>query len=89
MRAQPKASHFVNGNWVEDSAGAQIEITYPGTGEVIAKLHAATPAVIDAAISGCCGGAERLGRVASGGTRTRVDPRRGDHSRARRGTGAA
>ncbi|TMV92680.1 betaine-aldehyde dehydrogenase [Thioclava sp. BHET1] len=52
MKAQPKASHFVNGEWMEDSAGEVIEVTYPGTGEVIAKLHAATPAVIEAAISG-------------------------------------
>lgn len=52
MRAQPKASHFVNGGWMEDEAGEPLIVTYPGTGEVIAKLHAATPAVIDAAISG-------------------------------------
>lgn len=52
MRAQPKASHFVNGDWMEDSAGEIIEVIYPGTGEVIARLHAATPAVVDAAISG-------------------------------------
>ncbi|KEO56158.1 betaine-aldehyde dehydrogenase [Thioclava pacifica] len=52
MRAQPKASHFVNGDWMEDDAGEPLIVTYPGTGEVIARLHAATPAVIDAAISG-------------------------------------
>ncbi|OOY07834.1 betaine-aldehyde dehydrogenase [Thioclava sp. F36-7] len=52
MRAQPKASHFVNGDWMEDTDGDELIVTYPGTGEVIAKLHAATPAVIDAAISG-------------------------------------
>ncbi|MBC7147178.1 MAG: betaine-aldehyde dehydrogenase [Thioclava marina] len=52
MRAQPKASHFVNGDWLEDTAGDELIVTYPGTGEVIAKLHAATPAVIDAAIAG-------------------------------------
>ncbi|KFE36839.1 betaine-aldehyde dehydrogenase [Thioclava atlantica] len=52
MRAQPKASHFVNGAWMEDEAGDALIVTYPGTGEVIAKLHAATPAVIDAAIEG-------------------------------------
>ncbi|WP_417807366.1 betaine-aldehyde dehydrogenase [Thioclava sp.] len=52
MKAQPKASHFVNGDWMEDGAGEVIEVTYPGTGEVIARLHAATPAVIEAAITG-------------------------------------
>lgn len=52
MKAQPKASHFVNGDWLEDTAGAPIEVIYPGTGEVIARLHAATPAVLEAAIAG-------------------------------------
>ncbi|OCX59966.1 betaine-aldehyde dehydrogenase [Thioclava sp. SK-1] len=51
MKAQPKASHFVNGAYLEDTAGDVIEVTYPGTGEVIAMLHAATDAVIDTAIS--------------------------------------
>ncbi len=52
MRAQPKASHFVNGDWMEDTSGAPIEVIYPGTGEVIARLHAATPAVVEAALAG-------------------------------------
>ena len=52
MRAQPKASHFVNGAYVEDQAGAPIEVIYPATGEVIAVLHEATPAVIEAALAG-------------------------------------
>ena len=52
MRAQPQASHFVNGAWLEDAAGAVIESRYPGTGEVVARLHEATPAVIEAAIAG-------------------------------------
>lgn len=52
MRAQPKASHFVNGAYLEDTAGAVIETIYPATGEVIARLHEATPAVIEAAIAG-------------------------------------
>ena len=52
MRAQPKASHFINGDWVEDRAGEPFEVIYPGTGEVIARLHMATPAVIEAALAG-------------------------------------
>ena len=52
MRAQPKASHFVNGAYVEDTAGAEIAVIYPATGEVIARLHEATPAVIEAALAG-------------------------------------
>lgn len=51
MRAQPKASHFIDGEYVEDTAGAVIDCIYPATGEVIAKLHAATPEIVEKAIS--------------------------------------
>ena len=47
---QPTASHFINGRYVEDTAGEVIEVVYPHTGAVIATLHAATPAIIDAAL---------------------------------------
>lgn len=48
---QPTASHFVNGAYLEDTAGEVIEVIYPATGAVIAKVHAATPAVIEAAMT--------------------------------------
>jgi betaine-aldehyde dehydrogenase len=51
MKAQPKASHFIDGDYVEDTAGTVIESIYPATGEVIAKLHAATPAIVERAIA--------------------------------------
>ncbi|WP_432450217.1 betaine-aldehyde dehydrogenase [Aliiroseovarius marinus] len=51
MRAQPEASHFINGAYVEDSSGAEIEVIFPATGEVIAKLHSATPAIVDQALN--------------------------------------
>ena len=51
MRAQPKASHFIAGAWVEDPTGAAFESIFPATGEVVARLHGATPAVIDQALS--------------------------------------
>ncbi|TWD48220.1 betaine aldehyde dehydrogenase [Agrobacterium vitis] len=51
MKAQPKASHFIDGEYVEDSAGTVIESIYPATGEVIARLHAATPAIVERAIA--------------------------------------
>jgi betaine-aldehyde dehydrogenase len=51
MQTQPQASHFVDGQYLEDTAGDLIEVIYPATGEVIAKVHAATPAVIEAAIT--------------------------------------
>lgn len=52
MNAQPTASHFVNGAYLEDKDGAPIEVIYPATGAVIAVVHEATPAVIEAALAG-------------------------------------
>ncbi|AFL49267.1 betaine-aldehyde dehydrogenase [Sinorhizobium fredii] len=51
MKAQPQASHFIDGEYVEDTAGTLIESIYPATGEVIARLHAATPAIVERAIA--------------------------------------
>lgn len=51
MQAQPEASHFVDGTWLEDSTGEPIEVIYPGSGAVIAVVHEATPAVIEAALA--------------------------------------
>jgi len=51
MRAQPQASHFIDGEYVEDTDGTVIESIYPATGEVIARLHAATPQIIEKAIA--------------------------------------
>ncbi|MEJ6392037.1 betaine-aldehyde dehydrogenase [Gymnodinialimonas sp. 2305UL16-5] len=48
---QPTASHFVNGAYVEDKNGPLIPVTFPGTGEEIARVHEATPAIVDAAIA--------------------------------------
>jgi len=48
---QPTASHFINGAYVEDTAGAPIDCIYPATGKVIATLHEATPAIIEKAIA--------------------------------------
>ncbi|MEL6951799.1 MAG: betaine-aldehyde dehydrogenase [Pseudomonadota bacterium] len=48
---QPTASHFVNGAFLEDTEGAPLEVVYPATGAVIARLHEATPGVVEAALS--------------------------------------
>lgn len=45
-RAQPAASHFIDGAPAEDTAGALFEVTHAADGTVIARLHEATPAVI-------------------------------------------
>ena len=51
MIAQPKASHFIDGAYVEDLAGAAIDVIFPATGEVIARVHEATPAIIERALA--------------------------------------
>lgn len=48
---QPTASHFVNGAYLEDTAGTPIPVIFPATGEEIAMVHEATPAVVEAALS--------------------------------------
>ncbi|MEL6690017.1 MAG: betaine-aldehyde dehydrogenase [Pseudomonadota bacterium] len=48
---RPTASHFVNGAYLEDTAGEVIDLIYPATGEKIGQVHAATPAVVEAALS--------------------------------------
>lgn len=82
IETQPKASHFVDGVYLEDTAGDVIDVIYPATGEVIAKVHAATPAVIEAAItSGLRAQAEWAAR--SGTERGRVLRRAADMIRDR------
>lgn len=51
MKAQPRGSHFIDGAFVDDPAGSPLEVLYPATGEVIARLHEATPALIDRALA--------------------------------------
>jgi len=51
MQQQPKASHFIDGEYIEDTNGDPLDVIYPYTGEVIAKLHCATPAIVDKAIA--------------------------------------
>jgi betaine-aldehyde dehydrogenase len=48
---QPVASHYIDGAYVEDTAGDPIPVIYPYTGEVVANLHAATPAIIAQALA--------------------------------------
>ncbi len=51
MKTQPTASHFIDGRYVEDTNGAPLDVIYPATGQVIAKLHSATPAIIEQALA--------------------------------------
>jgi len=50
MRAQPTASHYINGRYVDDEQGMALPVIYPATGEVIATLHSATPNIVELAI---------------------------------------
>ncbi len=51
MKAQPKGSHFIDGHFVDDAVGDAFEVIHPATGEVIARLNAATPAIVEAAVA--------------------------------------
>ena len=50
---QPRASHFIDGDWVEDRDGAEIPLIYPATGEQIGMVHAATLAIVERALAAC------------------------------------
>lgn len=50
MKAQPKASHYINGRFVEDDGGKALPVIYPATGETIAMLHSATPNIVELAV---------------------------------------
>ncbi|SEW24417.1 betaine aldehyde dehydrogenase [Cognatiyoonia koreensis] len=82
MQTQPKASHFIDGEYVEDTAGTPIDVIYPYTGKIIASLHAATPPIITQALAS----AERAQRdwgAMTGTQRGRVLRRAADIMRAR------
>ncbi|MGY4281632.1 betaine-aldehyde dehydrogenase [Bradyrhizobium sp. LM2.7] len=50
MKAQPSASHYINGGYVEDDHGQSIDVIYPATGEIIAQVHSATQNIIERAV---------------------------------------
>ncbi|WP_419913293.1 betaine-aldehyde dehydrogenase [Hoeflea sp.] len=82
MKAQPEASHFINGAFVEDTDGAVIDCIYPATGEVIARLHSATPAIIEQAVNAAVEGQKVWARM-TGTERGRVLRRAADIIRER------
>lgn len=79
---QPPASHFIDGAYVEDRDGAPIEVIYPATGEKIATVHAATPAIIARAIASAKS-AQVAWAAMSGTERGRILRRAADIMRAR------
>ena len=51
LDATPTASHFINGAYIDDTAGTSIPVIYPATGEQIAQVHSATPAIVEQALT--------------------------------------
>ncbi len=80
--AQPTASHFINGAYVEDTTGAELPIVYPATGERIATLHEATPALVEQALE-AAKSAQAAWAAMSGTERGRILRRAADIMRAR------
>ena len=79
---QPKASHFVNGQYMEDDTGTPLPVIYPATGEEIAHLYEATPNILDAAIKAAQTAQKDWAKL-SGMERGRVMRRAADIMRAR------
>lgn len=79
---KPTASHFVNGAYMEDTAGDVIDVIYPATGEVIGQVHEATPAVIEAALD-AARAAQPAWAAMSGTERGRILRRAADMIRER------
>ncbi|QUJ77052.1 betaine-aldehyde dehydrogenase [Sulfitobacter albidus] len=82
MQTQPTASHFIGGQYVEDTEGTKIDVIYPATGEVIATVHAATPAIVEQAIT-AARGAQAAWAAMSGTERGRILRRAADIMRDR------
>ncbi|MFP4275294.1 MAG: betaine-aldehyde dehydrogenase [Paracoccaceae bacterium] len=82
LQTQPQASHFVNGQPLEDATGEPIDVIYPATGERIARVHAATPSVIEQALESARA-AQKDWAARTGAERGRVLRRAADIMRAR------
>ncbi|WP_299687705.1 betaine-aldehyde dehydrogenase [uncultured Tateyamaria sp.] len=82
MQIQPTASHFINGRYVDDRDGTPIDVIYAATGEQIAQVHAATPAIVDAALASAHA-AQAEWAAMTGTERGRILRRAADIMRAR------
>ncbi len=79
---QPTASHFINGAYVEDTSGTPIDVIYPATGEKIATVYAATPAIVAQALESAKA-AQAAWAAMSGTERGRILRRAADLMRER------
>lgn len=82
MTTQPTASHYINGAYVEDTSGTPIPVIYPASGEVIATVYSATPAIIEQALE-AARAAQKTWAKLPGTERGRILRRAADIMRAR------
>ena len=82
MRAQPNASHYIGGQYVESPDGHPFPSLYPATGEAIASLNGADDKTIDAAVSAAVEG-QKVWAATSPAERGRVLRRAADLMRDR------
>ncbi|MEM9676850.1 MAG: betaine-aldehyde dehydrogenase [Pseudomonadota bacterium] len=82
MKFQPVASHFIDGAYVEDAGGAALDVIYPATGAVIARLHSATPEIVERALASAAA-AQGAWEALTGTERGRILRRAADIMRER------
>ncbi len=68
---QPTASHFINGEYVEDTNGAPIDVIDPETGAIIARGYSATSDISEHAVNSALNAQKAWARL-SGTERGRV-----------------
>lgn len=73
----PAASHFINGQYVEDTEGPLIDLIYPGTGAVLGQVHGATAYIIEQALQSAQQ-AQKAWAATSGTVRGRILRRAAD-----------
>jgi len=79
---QPTASHFIGGTYVEDTRGTGIDVIYAATGQTIAHVHSATPAIIEQALASARSAQSKWAAL-TGTERGRILRRAADIMRAR------
>ncbi|SDI56654.1 betaine-aldehyde dehydrogenase [Aliiruegeria lutimaris] len=79
---KPTASHYIGGEYVEDTAGTPIDVISAHSGEKIAQVHSATPAIIERALT-AAGEAQAAWAALTGTERGRILRRAADIMRAR------
>ena len=73
----PAASHFINGQYVEDTDGPVIDLIYPATGAVLGQVHGATSDIIEQALQSALQ-AQKAWAATSGTIRGRILRRAAD-----------